>query len=645
MSNEIVDLFVPGRLCIMGEHTDWAGKYRNVNNKIEKGYAIVTGIEEGIYATAKVSDKFCIKNIEKGTSFECEMNYDKLKEIAEEGGYWSYAVGVATCIKEQYNTSGVEITITKTTIPEKKGLSSSAAICVLVTRAFNKLYNLHLNLIGEMNLAYLGEITTPSRCGKLDQACAFGKVPVLMTFDGDKMQVRNLSVRKNLYFVFADLCSKKDTIKILGDLNRSYPFPQNDIDYLVHKGLGKNNKEIVLQAVECIENGEVQKLGELMNKAQDNFDNNVALACPDELRAPYLHKVLKDKTIISLSYGRKGVGSQGDGTVQILAKDEESQKKLIDYINNTLKMNAFELTIEETKPVKKAIIPLAGNGTRMFPITKCIKKAFLPIIDVDGIIKPAILCLIEELDKAGIEEICLIIDEVDRVEYDKLFEEKLSSDVASKLSPSMLEYESNIQRIGKKISYIYQKEKLGLGHAVSLCDGFASGEPVLLVLGDQLYKSYSNKSCTEQFLENYSKTNKLSISACEVSLQDVSKYGILSGKLEEEDYFEVDKFTEKPSPEFAEEECFTTTKSGKKYYAVFGEYILTDEVFKTLNKNIQEGKKEKGEFQITSALDECREKFGMTAFIPNGKFYDTGNVKSYRNTFVEISKENSSKTN
>ena len=637
MTKDTIDLFVPGRLCIMGEHSDWAGRYRNVNNKIEKGYAIVTGIQEGIYATAKVSDKFIITNLNKKTSFECDMDYEKLKEVAESGGYWSYAAGVATCIKEQYNTSGVEITITKTTIPEKKGLSSSAAICVLVTRAFNQLYNLHLNLIGEMNLAYLGEITTPSRCGKLDQACAFGRVPVLMTFDGDKMNVKNIKVQKPLHLVFADLCSKKDTIRILGDLNRSYPFPQTETDNLVHKGLGKNNKEIVLKAVEFIENGDAEKLGELMNEAQDNFDNNVAIACPDELYAPILHKVLKDKTIISLSYGRKGVGSQGDGTVQVLAKDEKTQKELLKYFNDTLRMHAFELTIEATKPVKKAISPLAGNGTRMYPITKCIKKAFLPIID-DGIIKPSVLCLIEELDKAGIEEICLIIDENDRTEYQKLFDSELPNDVVSKLSPDMLEYESNIHRLGKKMTYIYQKEKLGLGHAVSLCDDFASGEPVLLVLGDQLYKSDINKSCTEQFLDNYAKTNKLSISVCEVPLDDVSKYGILSGIIENsDDFFQVDSFVEKPSKEIAEEECYTKTKDGKKYYAVFGEYILTDDVFKTLKKNIKEGKKEKGEYQITSAIEECREKSGMIAFIPKGKFLDTGNVKSYKNTFVKKS--------
>ena len=130
MNNEEIELFVPGRLCIMGEHSDWAGKYRNINNKIEKGYAIVTGIEEGIYATAKISDKFIIRNLEKDIDFECDMDYESLKKVAESGEYWSYAAGVATCIKEQYNTSGVEITITKTTIPEKKGLSSSFSVSI-----------------------------------------------------------------------------------------------------------------------------------------------------------------------------------------------------------------------------------------------------------------------------------------------------------------------------------------------------------------------------------------------------------------------------------------------------------------------------------------------------------------------------------
>lgn len=85
-------------------------------------------------------------------------------------------MGVASYINEHYRVEGIKVVITKMDLSIKSGLSSSAAICVLITRAFNKLYNLHLNTLGEMNIAYMGELRTPSRCGRLDQACAFGKI-------------------------------------------------------------------------------------------------------------------------------------------------------------------------------------------------------------------------------------------------------------------------------------------------------------------------------------------------------------------------------------------------------------------------------------------------------------------------------------
>ena len=638
MLKKEIELFVPGRLCIIGEHSDWAGRYRDVNNKIEKGYAIVTGIEEGIYAKATVNDRLIVRNTVTNTEFNIDMDYEKLKEVAESGTYWSYVAGVALCIKEQYNIGGIEIVINKVTIPEKKGLSSSAAICVLVTRAFNQLYNLHLNTVGEMNLAYLGELSTPSRCGKLDQACAFGKKPILMEFNGDRIQIKDIKVKKDLHFVFADLMSKKNTIKILGDLNRCFPFVENEIDEKVQKGLGINNKKLVEEAIKCIESGDVEGLGKVMTKFQKNFDKYVAPACPEELTAPILHKVIDDKVIKRLSYGIKGVGSQGDGTVQVLAKDKESQKQIKNYFENNLNMHAFTLTIGHTKSVKKAIIPVAGNGTRMFPISKSIKKAFLPIIDEDGIIKPVILCLLEEVINAGIEEVCLVIDEDDQIEFDNLFKKPLSADLTAKLSPEMLEYESKILRIGKKIKYVYQKEKLGLGHAVSLCKDFAKNDPTLLVLGDQLYMTNNEKNCTEQLIDSFSKSGMLTVSVCEVDKEEVSKYGILSGSIRDDDnYYYVDKFVEKPDEHSAEEKYYTKHKGQKKYYAVFGEYILTKEVFDCLDDHIRNNIREKGEFQITSALDEVRSKNGMIAFIPDGEMLDVGNVKSYKKTFIRKS--------
>ena len=203
-------LFVPGRLCLFGEHSDWAGHYRTMNADIVAGAAIVTGIEQGIYAEIEKSPVFKLTSDAPEMEglwhdFSCRMQEQDLKHVARSGSFFCYCAGVASYMLEWYNVGGVHIHIKKMTLPIKSGLSSSAAICVLVARAFNILYKLNLNTLGEMNIAYLGELRTQSRCGRLDQACAFGVKPSLMTFDGDEIDVKALNIKKHLYWVFADL--------------------------------------------------------------------------------------------------------------------------------------------------------------------------------------------------------------------------------------------------------------------------------------------------------------------------------------------------------------------------------------------------------------------------------------------------------
>ena len=325
------ELFVPGRLCLFGEHTDWAGQYRTMNAGIPCGHSIVTGIEQGIYATAVKSDKFCVTSTMPeydGGSFCCEMDKDRLRENAKAGGFFSYVAGVASYICEWYRVGGVSITITDMTLPMKSGLSSSAAICVLVTKAFNILYDLHMNTLGVMNIAFLGEQRTPSRCGRLDQACAFGVNPVSMIFDGNEISVERIRVKAPLYYVFADLMASKDTVAILANLNKGYPFPSNDMEREEHEALGEKNETVISRAIKYISDGDTKSLGELMSEAQGLFDSRIAPMSPKELASPVLHATLADENIRKLTYGGKGVGSQGDGTVQFLAKDEISQQQL-----------------------------------------------------------------------------------------------------------------------------------------------------------------------------------------------------------------------------------------------------------------------------------------------------------------------------
>ena len=634
-----LELFVPGRLCLFGEHTDWAGKYRTMNADIVPGASIVTGIEQGIYAEVEKSAIFEMYSEAPEISdvwqdFACRMNDQELKNVAKSGSFFSYCAGVASYMLEWYHVGGVKITLKKMTLPMKSGLSSSAAICVLVARAFNQIYKLNLNTMGEMNIAYVGELRTASRCGRLDQACAFGVKPNLMTFDGDEVEVKTLNVKKHLYWVFADLCAEKDTIKILRDLNKGFPFASNEMEEREQKALGEDNQRIVNQAIEYMANGDVEALGKLMIEAQTLFDTAVAPMCPDELTSPKLHEVLKDPVIQSWVYGGKGVGSQGDGSIQFLAKDKECQQKVIDYLNGQ-GMKAYPLTIKPVHTVRKAIIPVAGFGTRLYPASRALKKDFFPIPDKDGMVKPVILILLEELVKSGIEEICLVLgSEEERIKYRDFFETPLSEEHLRKLSPEMQEYENRILAIGKKLRYVYQKEKRGFGHAVYQAADFANNEPVLLLLGDTLYRTDSNKPCALQLIEKYELYNKLMVSIHPVPLSDVSHYGILSGTWEDknETILNISQMTEKPKASYAEEFLGVKSQDGeRRYMSVFGQYILTPEVFEQLRVDVAASTDTNKEIELTAALDKVREQTEMVGVQLQGRMYDMGNYKAFIN--------------
>lgn len=643
-----LELFVPGRLCLFGEHTDWAGKYRTMNADIVPGASIVTGIEQGIYAEVEKSSVFEMYSeapeiADVWQDFACRMNEQELKNVAKSGSFFSYCAGVASYMLEWYQVGGVKITLKKMTLPMKSGLSSSAAICVLVARAFNQLYRLNLNTMGEMNIAYVGELRTASRCGRLDQACAFGVKPNLMTFDGDEVEVKTLNVKKHLYWVFADLCAAKDTIKILRDLNKGFPFASNEMEEHEQRALGELNQNIIKKASEYMAKGDAEALGKLMNEAQHLFDAYIAPMCPEELTAPKLHEVLNDPIIGRLSYGGKGVGSQGDGSVQFLAKDKESQTQIIEYLNSR-GMKAYPLTLKPVHAVRKAIIPVAGFGTRLYPASRALKKDFFPIPDKDGIVKPVILILLEELMKSGIEEVCLVLgSKEERLKYKDFFETPLPDEHLRKLSPEMQEYENRILAIGKKLKYVYQKEKLGFGHAVYQAVDFANNEPVLLLLGDTLYRSDSNKPCALQLIEQYEQYNKLMVSIHSIPLAEVSHYGILSGTWEDknETILFVSQMNEKPKASYAEEFLGVKCRDGeKKYMSVFGQYIITPEVFDQLRQDINNAKDLNQEIELTSALDKVREQYGMIGVQLQGCMYDMGNYNAFINCVENYCRNN-----
>lgn len=633
-----MELFVPGRVCLFGEHSDWAGGYRRINADIEKGYALICGTNQGIYARVEPHPNALVLTATTPTGtrhgpYEIPMDLNTLLKEAQAGGFWSYVAGVAYQILMHYHVRGLVIDNYKTDLPMKKGLSSSAAICVLTARAFNRVYDLKMTIRGEMEMAYQGEITTPSRCGRMDQGCAYGNRPVLMIFDGDRLDTVELQVKETLYFVLVDLQAKKDTTEILRRLNHCYPFARNEIERGVQELLGPINKRIVHQAVEALQAGDAERLGALMVEAQEFFDRYATPACPEELTAPVLHHVLNYAPLKPHIWGGKGVGSQGDGSAQFLARSEADQQAIVEIIERDLKMPCLKLTLRSGPRVRKAVIPAAGFGTRLFPASKATKKELFPIIDRDGVAKPAILLIVEEALQAGIEEVIIIVQEHDLRDFEAFFRTQVTIENYNKLPPQFREYAQRILEIGRRVHFVIQEMQEGFGHAVYCAREAVGEEPFLLMLGDHLYRSNGQKSCAQQLMDAYHKHGISVVGLRRTPESQIANFGTVTGAwIEEDRLLNITEMVEKPTVDYARHNLNVPGLPEGEYLTFFGQYIIKPLIFQYLEEHIRHNIRERGEFQLTSALDRLRQEDGFLGLIIDGQRFDIGLPESYLET-------------
>ena len=663
-------IFVPGRLCLFGEHSDWAGGYRRINPNLEKGYALLVGTNQGLYAEVKPHPNHLIlrASLSDGTreTLSLPMESQVLLAEAETGGFFSYAAGVAYQFLTHYRVGGLEIDNYLTDLPIGKGLSSSAAICVLIARAFNLTYDLKMTLRGEMEFAYLGEITTPSRCGRMDQACAYGSRPILMTFDRDRIDVIELNTPKDLFFVIVDLGAGKNTQEILTNLNQCYPFATSAIQENVQKYLGCISTQITQAAADALQKGDAEQIGALMQKAQAEFDQYLIPASPSQLTSPVLHKLLTYQPIQPYILGGKGVGSQGDGTAQFIVKDESDQQKIIDIIERDFpNVQCLKLEIRNIlnlekpsslliggqdahptreiakypakKKVRKGVIPAAGFGTRLFPATKAVKKELFPIIDREGRAKPVILSIVEELISGGIEEIAIVVQTCDRALFEDFFKSPPSPALFNKLSPDNQAYSQYLQDLGNRVTILTQDVQEGYGHAVYCAKEWVNNEPFLLSLGDHVYSSDTDISCAGQVINIYEQIDQSVVGLTTMPAGIIQKAGCVAGVWQElNSIISLTQVSEKPTVEYARQYLRVQGMAEDEFLCIFGLYVLTPTIFDCLSEDIRNNIRFKGEFQLTTCLEKLRQREGMTGYIVKGKCFDTGMPDVYRQAMIDF---------
>ena len=245
------------------------------------------------------------------------------------------------------------------------------------------------------------------------------------------------------------------------------------------------------------------------------------------------------------------------------------------------------------KPVRRAVIPAAGLGTRFLPATKATPKEMLPIVD-----KPTIQYIIEEALASGIEDIIIISGKSKRAiedHFDRNMELEMSLEASGKFE--QLEMVRRISEIN--LHYIRQKEPRGLGHAILCARRFIGDEPFAVLLGDDVVDS--EKPALKQLIDVYDRRGFSVLGVQEVAPEKVSSYGIIDGvPTEEARTYTVKDMVEKPAQEEAPSRL-----------AVLGRYIITPEIFDIL-ENTPPGRG--NEIQLTDALRVLAKQQPMYAY-------------------------------
>ena len=270
--------------------------------------------------------------------------------------------------------------------------------------------------------------------------------------------------------------------------------------------------------------------------------------------------------------------------------------------------------------VRKAIIPAAGFGTRFLPATKAVPKEMLPIIDI-----PTIQYIVEECIDSGIEEI-LIIDNDSKHEIRKHFS------VDKRLEKKLLdinkfnEYEL-VHNIATKvkISYVQQNDPKGLGHAVSLGEEFASGEPVVVLCGDDIMVNKNGLPITKQLIDAYEKTGNSILGVQEILRENVYKYGVISPVKKEGRLIEISDVVEKPKIEEA-----------PSNYATLGRYVLSPKIFDYLKTQVPGAG---GEIQLTDSIRRLMDQEKVYAYNFEGVRYDAGDKFGYVSAVIDFALE------
>jgi UTP--glucose-1-phosphate uridylyltransferase len=282
----------------------------------------------------------------------------------------------------------------------------------------------------------------------------------------------------------------------------------------------------------------------------------------------------------------------------------------------------MSMTMSMSKnPICKAVIPIAGLGTRHFPASHAVKKEMFPVVGTDGIARALFHYHLLELEAAGIEEICIIVQPGE----DEMVRDYLRGPDDNYLKrlekhPALLREAEQMRGFAKRVSFAVQREQEGYGHAIFQTKNFAAGEMILLGLGDHLFRGKTISPYRE--LADLAKASGgKSVSAVNrISANELKGYGTIAGtrRAENPRLIDVSLIIEKPAVAVAQEKLHVNDLPAGTWLGWFGMHLLAPSIYEILGEMIRDNVRDSGEFQLTRAQEIQRQRHGYLALEMTG---------------------------
>jgi UTP--glucose-1-phosphate uridylyltransferase len=289
--------------------------------------------------------------------------------------------------------------------------------------------------------------------------------------------------------------------------------------------------------------------------------------------------------------------------------------------------------------VTKAVITAAGMGTRHYPASATIQKEMFPLVDRDGTTKPTIQIIVEEAIDSGVEEVCIVTSRDTLDQFQRHFR-GLSPEVAPAFRGKSwaIEEAEKLAALSERIRYVIQEAPEGYGHAVFCSREFVGDDPFLLLLGDHVYISATKKSCSRQIIDVFSE-HRCAVSGVQRTEEDLLHlFGTVVGRrlAGHPPVYELTEIKEKPTLEYAEEHLRTSGMPRGQYLCFFGLHVLPPAIYEAIGYHIKNDIRERGEIQLTNALEMLRGQDRYVAVEVDGQRYDMGVPFGYIQTQLAL---------